>query len=82
MLKLLYGTHAEHTEVGEFEKASQIRKYIKREIVQINLDPRYIRIVGNGENKCFIDFGSYINFYFVEGLKTDLSEFVKEFYEE
>ena len=82
MLKLLYGTHKEHTEVGEFEKASQIRKYIEREVTQINLDSRYLRIVGNVENCCFIDFGSYINFYFVEGLETGLSEFVKEFYEE
>lgn len=82
MLKLLYGTHTEKNKVGEFEKASQVRKYIERQMVSINLDPRYIRIVGDGENKCFIDFGSYVNFYFVEDIETDLSGFVKEFYQE
>lgn len=65
MFKLSYGTHLEQELIGVYTTVDKAKAEMVRRLKNEGIEPCYYRQIGENEN-CFIDFGSWSYFYFIE----------------
>lgn len=68
--ELSFGTHKDPHVYGVYDTPEQVRAEIMRQINEKGINPNYYRQVGEIED-CFIDYGSYICFYFIRAIDKD-----------
>ena len=68
--QLSFGTHDDNTVLGVYDTPEKARAVMVRQLNKKGIKPNYYRQVGEIED-CFIDYGSYIYFYFIRAIDKD-----------
>lgn len=82
MYRLLHGPMNDSANtkfIGEYVYPRDICRDIASELEAKGVDSRYLRLLGSGSS-IYVDYGSYTEFYKIEGVKVKFYQFVNEFY--